>query len=68
MDGIWIKRCPGCGRYIEKRDPQDICVCSSCGWDESVPAFYCSLVDKYCMLMTKRDADRILSEAGIHRP
>ena len=61
MEGVWMKRCPQCGAYATKSDPQSFCVCA-CGWDEAVPQFFCELVNKYCAVMTREDADKILAE------
>ena len=67
MDGLWMKRCPRCGTYMTKIDPQATCLCGCCGWDESVPSFFCTLINRYCTAMTKQDADKLLAETGYYR-
>lgn len=40
MDGIWIRRCPQCGNYIRKIDPQEAGICLICGWKEQEAAVF----------------------------
>jgi anaerobic ribonucleoside-triphosphate reductase len=48
MADMWFKRCPQCGTYMKKVEPQESGMCCACGWEEYVGAFYCEVVDKYC--------------------
>lgn len=34
MDGMWYKRCPHCGNYVKKHEPQESALCCVCGWKE----------------------------------
>lgn len=47
MANFWFKRCPQCGSYMKKLEPQDCAMCT-CGWEEHVGAYYCEVVDNYC--------------------
>ncbi len=51
MDGIWYKKCPQCGNYIRKIDPQEACMCCACGWEEYCASFFCEIYNKYCNLI-----------------
>ncbi len=53
MDGIWFKRCPHCGNYMKKTDPEESCMCCACGWQERQERgvlYFCELTNKYCDL------------------
>ncbi len=50
MDGIWIKRCPHCGSYIKKKDPEQSAMCTTCGWQERGNAFFCEMTDTFCLI------------------
>jgi hypothetical protein len=48
---MWFKRCPQCGNYAEKSDPQECAKCT-CGWVEYVAAsFYCEIANRYCTFL-----------------
>lgn len=51
MADMWFKRCPRCGNYMKKIEPQESATCFSCGWEEYVAAFYCEVINKYCTLL-----------------
>ena len=54
MADMWFKRCPQCGSYAKKSEPQDAAICSACGWEEYiVSAFFCEIVHKYCTLLAQ---------------
>ena len=49
---MWFKRCPQCGNYAEKSDPQECAKCGTCGWVEYVAAsFYCEIANRFCTLL-----------------
>jgi anaerobic ribonucleoside-triphosphate reductase len=48
MANMWFKRCPQCGTYMKKLEPQESAMCCACGWEEYVGTFYCDVVDRYC--------------------
>jgi len=49
MSDMWFKRCPQCGNYMKKREPQDSGMCCACGWEEYVASFYCDAVNGFCI-------------------
>ena len=55
MVGIWFIRCPRCGNYAKKSDPQESAICA-CGWEEYVAAsFYCDIVNGFCTAIARDD-------------
>jgi uncharacterized C2H2 Zn-finger protein len=62
MDGMWYKRCPRCGNYIKKRDPQESGVCCACGWEEYINSIYCEATRNYCTLLSAEGAATISSQ------
>ncbi len=50
MEGIWFKRCPRCGNYMTKENPEEPCMCCACGWHEQGEPFFCELTNHYCDL------------------
>jgi hypothetical protein len=55
MADMWFKRCPQCGTYIKKIDPQESAMCCACGWEEYVGVFYCDVVHTYCTHLDQDD-------------
>ena len=53
MADMWFKRCPRCGNYMKKVEPQESSTCLACGWEEYVAAFYCEVVNTYCTLLSR---------------
>jgi hypothetical protein len=53
MQGIWFKRCPRCGNYIKKINPEELCMCCACGWEETVLSHFCEIVHNYCTVTPK---------------
>ncbi len=49
MQGVWYKKCPRCGNYIQKNDPEELCMCCACGWQEQELPFFCELINNYCI-------------------
>ncbi len=48
MFGVWLKKCPRCGNYMMKTDPQETCMCCACGWQENNGHFFCEVINDYC--------------------
>jgi len=59
MADMWFKRCPQCGTYMKKLDPQDSSMCCACGWEEYVGAFYCDVVNRFCRHLSEDYRPRI---------
>jgi hypothetical protein len=55
MADMWFKRCPQCGTYMKKLDPQESGMCCACGWEEYTGAFYCEVVNSYCTRLARND-------------
>jgi len=55
MADMWFKRCPQCGTYMKKFDPQESALCSACGWKEYVVVFYCEVLHRYCTHLDQDD-------------
>jgi len=55
MTDLWFKRCPRCGTYMKKSDPQESAMCCACGWEEYRGAFYCDIVHNYCARLAQED-------------
>jgi anaerobic ribonucleoside-triphosphate reductase len=53
MADMWFKRCPQCGTYMKKTEPQESSMCCACGWQEYVGEFYCEVVDGYCAKLSQ---------------
>lgn len=34
LQGVWIRKCPLCGSYFKKSDPEENSTCCACGWQE----------------------------------
>lgn len=48
MQGIWFIKCPRCDNYMKKTDPEDLCLCCACGWEEKAGPVYCEHIRNFC--------------------
>jgi hypothetical protein len=56
MVDMWFIRCPRCGNYANKSDPQESAICRACGWEEYAGAsFYCDIVNGFCTVIARDD-------------
>lgn len=67
MDGMWYKRCPQCGNYMKKQDPQESAMCCACGWEEYIKSFFCAIGNDFCTRLTAEGALALSRQAPLDR-